>query len=1070
MMIEGYELSKYLDPVTVRIINFIHKSRCLYKINEDNNSRVLKYTYLNLCTYSNEKEERDYINALAVNFSNYDMLRESSNWTIEYNNYSESIRRRCNWCDIKSEFCPIKVYADLTNYAKHNKLSVDKLLEDLLNEQHSKINNNEVLEKNVANKIVKLCNTFPELKVIQALVETKTVELLDVIENKVRYKHIDLKVTSDSLINNLYNYYMSKGNTQEESFDLDSIENNNYNSYMYKFSPYKIAAYMLYLCDENRLSYKKVFDKIYSKCENIAESKFESYYKWYMFQIDKLDCEENVKRELKEIITYIRNYHIKYQYHLPYVQININLQIEDENLLNKIVTIIYRFAASCAYIKDKMSVIDAEFLYSKCEKDAEIINNIDKMYKDSGLVLVKDMEKIELSPSKMETLLYAIETSLKAYNSGITIIASKNDISKFIEGYPVLAEKIQHNIKINEYSLEKVQEKIINRLENNYKVSEEMKNRIIEFIEYDYGQSMIKNNDYIEKVYMEIVYNNFKMMDASLELNDDNIDYSKARHIGTSKKNINDLIGLEEIKREIQKFKNLLMFNKKIANKIENKDMNMNMLFLGNPGTGKTTVASIMADILYELGYIKKNKFVEVTAKDLVAEYIGQTAIKTSKIIEKALDGVLFIDEAYSMVSSNKNASFGDESIATLVQAMEKYKDRLVVIFAGYTLEMKNFLDSNPGIASRVGYTFEFNNYTTEELMQILEEYALKKGFTINEEAKKRIVEIVEENKNTRNFGNARFMINLFEKLVMVHAQNFDDNNLMTLTKDDVKRLRNESFSLKKSTSEIRKELEQLVGLNNVKKELDGMIDLVMLNNKLEKRIPLNLNMIFIGNPGTGKTTVARIFAEMLYNLGYIKNNKLIEVTGKDLIGEYVGQTSTKTARVLENALDGLLFVDEAYTLMNQAGEKGNYSQDAISTITKYMTDYEGRITIIFAGYKEEMKDFLEINSGLISRVGETIEFEDYSEEELLKIFKGEIEKAEFSIEKNAEEEILKIIKENLHSKNFGNARFVINVFKKTMMQHAKRCREVDDQNILKTITLEDIPEIKAKKEKRIGF
>ena len=498
--------------------------------------------------------------------------------------------------------------------------------------------------------------------------------------------------------------------------------------------------------------------------------------------------------------------------------------------------------------------------------------------------------------------------------------------------------------------------------------------------------------------------------------------------------------------------------------------MNMNMLFLGNPGTGKTTVASIMADILYELGYIKKNKFIDVTAKDLVAEYVGQTAIKTSRIIENALDGVLFIDEAYSIVSANKNASFGEESIATLVQAMEKYKDRLVVIFAGYTLEMKNFLDSNPGIASRIGYTFEFSNYTTEELIQILDNYALSKGFTVEESAKKGIIEILETNKNTRNFGNARFMINLFERLVMIHAQDFDENNLMTITKKDVIGLTNESFSLKKSTEEIQGELSKLVGLTNVKKELDGLIDLVMLNNKLEKRIPLNLNMIFIGNPGTGKTTVARIFAEILYNLGYIKNNKLIEVTGKDLIGEYVGQTSNKTAKVLENAIDGLLFIDEAYTLMNQAGNNGNYSQDAISTITKYMTDYEGRITVIFAGYKEEMKEFLELNSGLISRVGETIEFGDYSEYELLTIFKKEVEKAEFEIEKKAEEEILNIIKQNIKTRNFGNARFVINLFKKTLMQHAKRCRDLQDLKELKKITTEDIPEIEIHKEKRIGF
>ncbi len=1068
-MIEGYELSKYLEPVTIKIMNFIHKSRCLYTCTEDNNNKILKYSYLNLCTYNRESEEQDYIDLLAVNFANYNMMRETSNWTIEYNQYSESIRRKCNWCDVKSDFCPIKAYADLRNYATHNKLDIDKLMEKLVDEPIVKTISNEVLEKSVANKVLKICNDFSELRVAQLLIETKTVKLIEAINDIVKYNRIDLKVNSDSLINNLYNYYTETGHTIEETIDLNNLTDN-IQTHMYECSPYKIAAYVLYLCAIEKLNPKRVLERAIYKCGNIAESKFNTYYKWYVYQIKELDCEQDVKEQLIEIITYIKNYHTKYQYHLPYIQLNINVQIEDESLLEKIMSIIYRFATSCGYIKEKMLIIDTEFLYSKCEKDAEIVNNIDKMYKDSGMIVVKELEKISLSQSKMENLFYAIESSMKIYDRTITIIASKNDMTNFIKGYPLLQSKIRHNIKIEEYSLEKLQDKIMKRLKNNYEVSEEIERNVRKFIESDYKQSNVKNNDYIEDLYRDIVYSNFNTLNVSAELKDERIKYDKKESNGTSKKNIKDLIGLEEIKREVQKFRNLLAFNKKIPNKLENKNMNMNMLFLGNPGTGKTTVASIMADILYELGYIKKNKFIDVTAKDLVAEYVGQTAIKTSRIIENALDGVLFIDEAYSIVSANKNASFGEESIATLVQAMEKYKDRLVVIFAGYTLEMKNFLDSNPGIASRIGYTFEFSNYTTEELIQILDKYALSKGFTIEDEAKKGIIEILEINKNTRNFGNARFMINLFERLVMIHAQEFEEDKLMTITKKDVIALTNESFSLKKSTEEIQGELSTLVGLTNVKKELDGLIDLVMLNNKLEKRIPLNLNMIFIGNPGTGKTTVARIFAEILYNLGYIKNNKLIEVTGKDLIGEYVGQTSNKTAKVLENALDGLLFIDEAYTLMNQAGNNGNYSQDAISTITKYMTDYEGRITIIFAGYKEEMKEFLELNSGLISRVGETIEFSDYSEEELLIIFKKEVEKAEFEIDEKAEEAILNIIKQNIKTKNFGNARFVINVFKKTLMQHAKRCREIQDIKQLKTITVEDIPEIEIHKEKRIGF
>ena len=639
-MIEGYELSKYLEPVTIKIMNFIHKSRCLYTCTEDNNNKILKYSYLNLCTYNRESEEQDYIDLLAVNFANYNMMRETSNWTIEYNQYSESIRRKCNWCDVKSDFCPIKAYADLRNYATHNKLDIDKLMEKLVDEPIVKTISNEVLEKSVANKVLKICNDFSELRVAQLLIETKTVKLIEAINDIVKYNRIDLKVNSDSLINNLYNYYTETGHTIEETIDLNNLTDN-IQTHMYECSPYKIAAYVLYLCAIEKLNPKRVLERAIYKCGNIAESKFNTYYKWYVYQIKELDCEQDVKEQLIEIITYIKNYHTKYQYHLPYIQLNINVQIEDESLLEKIMSIIYRFATSCGYIKEKMLIIDTEFLYSKCEKDAEIVNNIDKMYKDSGMIVVKELEKISLSQSKMENLFYAIESSMKIYDRTITIIASKNDMTNFIKGYPLLQSKIRHNIKIEEYSLEKLQDKIMKRLKNNYEVSEEIERNVRKFIESDYKQSNVKNNDYIEDLYRDIVYSNFNTLNVSAELKDERIKYDKKESNGTSKKNIKDLIGLEEIKREVQKFRNLLAFNKKIPNKLENKNMNMNMLFLGNPGTGKTTVASIMADILYELGYIKKNKFIDVTAKDLVAEYVGQTAIKTSRIIENALDGVL---------------------------------------------------------------------------------------------------------------------------------------------------------------------------------------------------------------------------------------------------------------------------------------------------------------------------------------------------------------------------------------------------------------------------------------------
>ena len=213
------------------------------------------------------------------------------------------------------------------------------------------------------------------------------------------------------------------------------------------------------------------------------------------------------------------------------------------------------------------------------------------------------------------------------------------------------------------------------------------------------------------------------------------------------------------------------------------------MVFLGNPGTGKTTVARIIAGILYNLKYIKRDKLIEVSSKDLVAEYVGQTAPKTNSVIESALGGVLFIDEAYSLATTEQN-SYNAEAIATLIQAMENHRDDLVVIFAGYTKEMQSFLDSNSGIVSRIGYTLEFEDYTNEELIQIFKNMMTKSGFVVEDKAIEKVNSIIDEYRNTKNFGNARFIRNLYEKTIIKHASNTKDKKskkiLTTITENDI--------------------------------------------------------------------------------------------------------------------------------------------------------------------------------------------------------------------------------------------------------------------------------------------
>ncbi len=269
------------------------------------------------------------------------------------------------------------------------------------------------------------------------------------------------------------------------------------------------------------------------------------------------------------------------------------------------------------------------------------------------------------------------------------------------------------------------------------------------------------------------------------------------------------------------------------------------------------------------------------------------------------------------------------------------------------------------------------------------------------------------------------------------------------------------TYEREKTLDEIFGELNELVGLQKVKKVLHELVDLMELRKKAKDSLDIksvNLHMVFLGNPGTGKTTVARIVAEILYNLKYIKQNKLVEVSSKDLVGEYVGQTAPKTMGVIEKAMGGLLFIDEAYTLASSGGSTGNsFNEEAIATLIQAMENYRDNLVVIFAGYTKEMQAFLNTNSGIVSRIGYTLEFDDYTTDELISIFNGMMKKSGFTVEKDALEELRKVIDDYRETENFGNARFVRNVYEKTIIKHASNTKNKTSKKSLKTISKEDI-------------
>lgn len=250
----------------------------------------------------------------------------------------------------------------------------------------------------------------------------------------------------------------------------------------------------------------------------------------------------------------------------------------------------------------------------------------------------------------------------------------------------------------------------------------------------------------------------------------------------SSQKALEKIIGLDSVKQQIEDLKAYLQFKHEAEkNDINLPSQSLHMLFLGNAGCGKTTVARIIAQILYEIGICKENKLVEVSRKDLIGEYQGQTAPKTQAVIDKAMDGVLFIDEAYSLTSSGSD-SYGQECITTLIKAMEDNKDRLIVVFAGYTKEMNGFVEANSGIASRIGYSFNFPDYTVSELIEI---YRKKMSvFKLTDEHIEKVNALINYYHSIRNAGNGRLVDKIIQNILVRHAKN--KKELLVMTEDDV--------------------------------------------------------------------------------------------------------------------------------------------------------------------------------------------------------------------------------------------------------------------------------------------
>jgi SpoVK/Ycf46/Vps4 family AAA+-type ATPase len=488
----------------------------------------------------------------------------------------------------------------------------------------------------------------------------------------------------------------------------------------------------------------------------------------------------------------------------------------------------------------------------------------------------------------------------------------------------------------------------------------------------------------------------------------------------------------------------------------------LHLVFTGNPGTGKTTVARLIGGIYKDLGLLSKGHLHEVDRSILVGTHIGWTADQTKKAIDKALDGVLFIDEAYTLVGEKGSNDFGQEAIDTLLKAMEDRRDRLAVIVAGYTEPMRKFIASNPGLESRFSRFWHFEDYNPATLMLIFQDLCRQFDYRLSDDGEEAARREIGERYTRRSatFGNGREIRNLFEATVELQANRLAGNpnaDAATLEAADIPRAHAGPVE---DVDALLAELHALPGLGTVKTEIQSLVNVARANQRRREAglsvPPISLHMVFTGNPGTGKTTVARLLGRIFRGLGLLSQGQVVEVAGSGLIAGYLGQTALKTTEALDRANHGVLFLDEAYTLLN-GGENG-FGQEAIDTLLKLMEDRRQTLGVIVAGYTEPMRRFIASNPGLQSRFTRYIDFPDYDSATLVEIYRSFVEMYGIKLDPDAlEQATLKITSMyTSRTDNFGNARSVREFFDKCLERQATRlARELTADPLI--LTAEDV-------------